>query len=551
MTVCTPKISTIPGTECIGDSRIKINTNFQLLTADICETYLFTAQVSSNVVSLSSLVRTLSGRDSSTIDITFNSNSYTLSAEVIDSSISTQKLGGNITSFGRSLLTAANLSSLNIDLSSLRDVVVASPAPGEALVWDGTTWKNAVVTVSGGGGFGLTDGNKGDITVSFNTSAWNINANAVTESKINDGAVTPSKIYTGAVIEDKIGAGAVTVNKIGPGAVTESKIGTNAVTENKILSSAVTTTKIANNAVSNAKLAQVPAYSVKGNPDPGTLTPTDIAALSSDTFLGRVGDLVSFRKITNESTTATPSNVNSAIVARDSSGNFAASLITSDLSGNATTASRLLIPRNITLTGLVTGVASFDGSTDITLTTGGQTGEVNTADNLGISTDGVGIVGTKNGTTLTFKRILAGTNITVNELPNSVQIVNSIPTQQLCKAWVRFTGAPIPTILSTYNIVSVTSTVGAPTGTTGATSAFGYTFIFTTPMTDANYVIVATPNVWGPNNNSDDQIIGPASSSLITTTEFTLFVSDFNQGSSTTPSTNSLLDIGMIAVFGN
>jgi hypothetical protein len=67
---------------------------------------------------------------------------------------------------------------------------------------------------------------------------------------------------------------------------------------------------------------------------------------------------------------ATTTNTASKVVARDSSGNFAAGTITAALSGNASTASAWATGRTITLTGDVTGVSgSWDGSTNISFAT--------------------------------------------------------------------------------------------------------------------------------------------------------------------------------------
>lgn len=66
---------------------------------------------------------------------------------------------------------------------------------------------------------------------------------------------------------------------------------------------------------------------------------------------------------------ATSTATASKVVARDASGNFAANIITASLAGNATTATTLQTARTINLGGDLSGSASFNGSSDITITT--------------------------------------------------------------------------------------------------------------------------------------------------------------------------------------
>jgi len=85
-----------------------------------------------------------------------------------------------------------------------------------------------------------------------------------------------------------------------------------------------------------------------------------------DTYLAT---LTTAGKVANSATTATNLNSASAIVSRDASGDFIARNITAALIGNASTATTLETARTISLTGDLTGSASFDGSADITINT--------------------------------------------------------------------------------------------------------------------------------------------------------------------------------------
>jgi hypothetical protein len=118
----------------------------------------------------------------------------------------------------------------------------------------------------------------------------------------------------------------------------------------------------------------------------GTIVNADInaSAAIADTKLDTIATA---GKVSNSATTATSANTASAIVARDSSGNFSAGTVTANLTGNvtgnATTATSFQTARNIN------GV-SFNGTADITVadstklpTAGGTvTGALNVNGNL-------------------------------------------------------------------------------------------------------------------------------------------------------------------------
>jgi len=118
----------------------------------------------------------------------------------------------------------------------------------------------------------------------------------------------------------------------------------------------------------------------------GTIVNADInaSAAIADTKLATISTA---SKVSNSATTATSANTNSAIVARDASGNFSAGTITANLTGTAstattaTTASALTTARNFQLTGDVEASAvSFDGTGNVSLTTVIGTGAIVNAD---------------------------------------------------------------------------------------------------------------------------------------------------------------------------
>jgi len=106
------------------------------------------------------------------------------------------------------------------------------------------------------------------------------------------------------------------------------------------------------------------------------------AAAIADTKLGTISTA---NKVQNSATTATSSNSGSAIVSRDSSGNFSAGVITANvtgaLTGNASTATTLATGRDFQILGDVEASAvSFNGSGNVNLTTSIAAGVIVNAD---------------------------------------------------------------------------------------------------------------------------------------------------------------------------
>ena len=238
--------------------------------------------------------------------------------------------------------------------------VSGTPTNGQILIGNGTgftlasltagtnvtiTPGSGTITISASGGGGLSDGDYGDIVVSGSGTVMSIDTGVIVNADINAAAaIAYSKLtLTGAIVNADISASA---------AIAYSKL-------------ALTS------AILNADLA-------------GSIADTKLSTISTS------------GKVSNSATTATAINTNSAIVARDGSGNFAATTITAALTGNASTATALQTGRTINGT-------TFDGTGNITVTAAAGTLTGATL-NAGVTASSLTSVGTL--TVLTLSGLL-------------------------------------------------------------------------------------------------------------------------------------------------
>lgn len=113
------------------------------------------------------------------------------------------------------------------------------------------------------GGGGVSDGDKGDITVSGGGSNWQIKADAVGANEIANGSVGNLELGTNAVTSGKIAPGAVDSTAIADGAVGTVDLADNAVTLAKMADNSVGSAELVDGSVGNAELANNAVTSAK------------------------------------------------------------------------------------------------------------------------------------------------------------------------------------------------------------------------------------------------------------------------------------------------
>ena len=358
-------------------------------------------------------------------------------------------LAGNLTTSGAFTTTLTATGNTSVTLPTSGTLVNTAVTTLSSLSSIGTiatgVWNGTAITTAYGG-TGLTTYTAGDLLY-YSTGT--------TLSKLGIGTTNYVLTSSGSAPQY------VAQSTLSVGSATTATNATNtAITDDTSTATAQYLTWVGATSGNNAQ--KVTSTRLTFVPSTGTLAATIFS-----------GSGASLTSIPNSATTAVSTNTASAIVARDSSGNFAAGTITAALTGNASTATTLATPRAIN------GV-NFDGSAAITVTAAAGTLTGSTL-NSGVTASSLTSVGTLSGLTATGTVNLGGaTTVTVPTPVNNTDAANKAYVDNVASGVnahdaVQF--ATTTTIAGTYAAGTTGADGGTGVGATITYSATGTTSI--------------------------------------------------------------------------
>lgn len=222
----------VNSTESVGESLFKINTSFNNLDGGLCD-------LEKELLKLDAFVKSLSAKDSSTIDMSFSVAGYFLSADVRNNSIGTVKLGVDIPNTTKIFLR-------NPRSTNLIDTQINTPTNQQVLAWSGTKWTNVSLADEVGAKI-LNE--LGDVTLLSpreNQVLKYRTSNSLWVNGPDEGlSAVPNGIYEDIEVSG-VGLQQGRIWNILPGTVGTFELATNSVSTNKIRNLSITNDKFDN-----------------------------------------------------------------------------------------------------------------------------------------------------------------------------------------------------------------------------------------------------------------------------------------------------------------